>query len=66
VPFFVWAVPLLMATTIFVSGWLRMRAPVDPFVVLLAALGVSLAFEKARGAARSRGRVAAPRTPAAA
>jgi 4-amino-4-deoxy-L-arabinose transferase-like glycosyltransferase len=66
VPFFVWVVPLLMATTIFVSGWLRMRAPVDPFLVLLAALGVSLAFEKARGAARSRGRVAAPRTPAAA
>jgi hypothetical protein len=41
VPMFVWLVPLLMATSVFVIGWVRFRSPIDPFITLLAALGIA-------------------------
>jgi 4-amino-4-deoxy-L-arabinose transferase-like glycosyltransferase len=39
-PSFVWLSPLFLATVVFGGSAIRYRAPIDPFVVLLAALGV--------------------------
>jgi 4-amino-4-deoxy-L-arabinose transferase-like glycosyltransferase len=38
-PLWFWLVPLSLMTTVFVVGYLRFRAPVDPFIVILAAAG---------------------------
>ncbi|HTX30876.1 MAG TPA: glycosyltransferase family 39 protein [Solirubrobacteraceae bacterium] len=38
VPRWFWLVPLSLLTTLFVSGFIRFRAPIDPFLVMLAAL----------------------------
>lgn len=46
VPRFVWLVPLMMATTAFVGGWIRYRAPIDPFLVILAAAAIAAALTK--------------------
>ncbi len=40
VPRWFWLVPLTLLTTLFVSGFIRFRAPIDPFLVMLAALFV--------------------------
>lgn len=40
-PKWVWLVPLCLATSIFVTGFVRFRAPIDPFLVLLAALALA-------------------------
>lgn len=37
-PKWLWLVPICLATTVFVTGFIRFRAPIDPFVVMLAAL----------------------------
>ena len=39
-PGFVWLVPLLLATTVFVTSFIRFRSPLDPFLVMLAALAL--------------------------
>lgn len=40
-PLFVWLTPaLLLLSTVFIAAWTRYRIPADPFIVLLAALGV--------------------------
>jgi 4-amino-4-deoxy-L-arabinose transferase-like glycosyltransferase len=41
VPRWLWLVPLCLATSVFVSGFIRFRAPIDPFLVMLAALAVA-------------------------
>ena len=41
VPGFVWLVPVLMASSVLVIGWIRFRAPIDPFLTMLAALGIA-------------------------
>jgi 4-amino-4-deoxy-L-arabinose transferase-like glycosyltransferase len=38
VPRWFWLVPLSLLATLFVSGFIRFRAPIDPFLVLLASL----------------------------
>jgi hypothetical protein len=46
-PRWVWAVPLLMlATCVLFSATQRFRLPADPFLVMLAALGLSAALAK--------------------
>jgi hypothetical protein len=45
VPRWLWLVPLCLATSVFVTGFIRFRAPIDPFLVML----VALAFEDAFG-----------------
>ena len=41
-PRFVWAVPaLLLLTTVFIAAWTRYRIPADPFLIGLAALGLT-------------------------
>jgi 4-amino-4-deoxy-L-arabinose transferase-like glycosyltransferase len=37
-PKWFWLVPACLLTTVFVSGFIRFRAPIDPFFVMLAAL----------------------------
>jgi 4-amino-4-deoxy-L-arabinose transferase-like glycosyltransferase len=59
-PWWVWLVPLSMVATVFVVGYLRFRAPVDPFVVMLAALGAVALIDRVRG-----GEVSRRRTPSA-
>ena len=50
-PPFVWAIPLLMVVpAIPVYGLPRYRAPVDPFLVMLAAVGASALWRRARSA----------------
>jgi 4-amino-4-deoxy-L-arabinose transferase-like glycosyltransferase len=38
VPRWFWFVPILLLTSLFVSGFIRFRAPIDPFLVLLASV----------------------------
>jgi 4-amino-4-deoxy-L-arabinose transferase-like glycosyltransferase len=48
-PGWLWLVPLLLAaTTVPIVGETRMRAPIDPFLVLLAALALTHGVERAR------------------
>jgi 4-amino-4-deoxy-L-arabinose transferase-like glycosyltransferase len=44
-PLWLWLVPLCLLTSVFVSGFIRFRAPIDPFLVLLAAVFVADAHE---------------------
>jgi 4-amino-4-deoxy-L-arabinose transferase-like glycosyltransferase len=37
-PKWLWIVPACLATTVFVTGFIRFRSPIDPFLVMLAAL----------------------------
>jgi hypothetical protein len=54
-PAWVWLVPVLMLSTIAVLATNRFRAPIDPFILMLAALGLLQArswIERARGPSR--------------
>ena len=37
-PLWIWFVPLILATTLFVTSFIRFRMAIDPFLVLLAAV----------------------------
>ena len=51
-PRFLWlAVPLLIASTVFIASEPRYRAPIEPFVLLLAAAGAVRLLDLARGRA---------------
>lgn len=56
-PWWLWLVPVLLASTVFVTGFIRFRSGIDPFLVLLAALGVVHMLD--RRTARSERRTAA-------
>jgi 4-amino-4-deoxy-L-arabinose transferase-like glycosyltransferase len=45
-PRWLWVMPLCLALTIFVTGFIRFRAPIDPFLVMLAALGTAWLLER--------------------
>jgi hypothetical protein len=57
-PKWLWLVPLCLVTSIFITGFIRFRSPIDPFLVLLAAAAVAAAQE--RFGARRRRRRRAP------
>ena len=40
-PAWLWLVPVCLAATVFVTGFIRFRAGIDPFLVMLAALAVA-------------------------
>lgn len=65
VPRWLWLVPLCLATSVFVTGFIRFRAPIDPFLVMLAALAVADVMDQvtraARGGRPSGAQAAAPR-----
>lgn len=53
-PLVMWAIPVLMlASAILISGKTRYRVIADPFIIMLAALAVSAAIERARARFRS-------------
>jgi 4-amino-4-deoxy-L-arabinose transferase-like glycosyltransferase len=45
-PRWLWLIPICLGTTIFVTGFIRFRAGIDPFLVMLAALAVSALLER--------------------
>jgi 4-amino-4-deoxy-L-arabinose transferase-like glycosyltransferase len=50
VPLFVWLIPALMwASLVFLNNEPRARAPIDPFILLLAALGAVAVWGRLRG-----------------
>lgn len=62
-PLWLWLVPLSLATSVFVTGFIRFRSPIDPFLVLLAALAVpeGLAYRTRAGSrGRQRGELPPP------
>jgi len=49
-PFFLWLVPfLILVTTALVNGLPRDRLPADPFLLILAAIGLAVLYDRARG-----------------
>jgi hypothetical protein len=49
IPLWIWLVPAVMATVVFILASQRFRTPIDPFVILLAAAGVVAAYGRATG-----------------
>ena len=49
-PRWVWLVPAVMLATVLAVGYIRMRAPVDPFLAILAALGALALVDRVRAA----------------
>lgn len=49
-PKWLWLVPVCLATSVFITGFIRFRSPIDPFLVMLAALAVAAALERRPGA----------------
>ncbi len=45
-PKWLWLVPLCLLTSVFITGFIRFRSPIDPFLVLLAAAAVASAQER--------------------
>jgi 4-amino-4-deoxy-L-arabinose transferase-like glycosyltransferase len=43
-PKWLWLIPVCLATSVFVTGFIRFRSPLDPFLVLLAALAIPEGF----------------------
>jgi 4-amino-4-deoxy-L-arabinose transferase-like glycosyltransferase len=62
-PKWLWLVPLCLATTVLVTGFIRFRSSIDPFLAMLAALAVSWLLEH-RPRARPRRRDPAEPEPA--
>jgi 4-amino-4-deoxy-L-arabinose transferase-like glycosyltransferase len=52
-PRWLWVVPATMLSTVFIVGYQRFRAPVDPFVAVLAALGAVALWDRARSRRRA-------------
>jgi 4-amino-4-deoxy-L-arabinose transferase-like glycosyltransferase len=45
-PRWLWLIPVLLATTVLVTGFIRFRAGIDPFLVMLAALALAALWER--------------------
>jgi hypothetical protein len=63
-PKWLWIVPLCLLSSVFITGFIRFRAPIDPFLVLLAASAVAAGQERF-GARRRRQRAPEPALPSA-
>lgn len=48
-PKWLWLVPVCLWASVFVTSFIRFRAPIDPFLVMLAALGLVDVFELLSG-----------------
>jgi 4-amino-4-deoxy-L-arabinose transferase-like glycosyltransferase len=47
-PKWLWLIPLCLCTSVFITGFIRFRSPIDPFLAMLAALALATAFERRR------------------
>jgi 4-amino-4-deoxy-L-arabinose transferase-like glycosyltransferase len=45
-PAWMWLLPLCLASTIFVTGFIRFRSAIDPFLVMLAAQAIAAVLER--------------------
>jgi hypothetical protein len=45
-PVWLWLLAISLASTVFVTGFIRFRSPIDPFLVMLAALPVAVTVER--------------------
>ncbi|MFZ0041540.1 MAG: glycosyltransferase family 39 protein [Solirubrobacteraceae bacterium] len=64
VPRWLWLVPLCMATSVFVTGFIRFRAPIDPFLVMLIAIAADDFLDELLRLIRSVRRVRLQSAPA--
>jgi len=48
VPRWLWLVPLSMLAAVFVVGYMRFRAPIDPFIAMAAAAGATVLWRRVR------------------
>ncbi len=48
-PKWLWLVPVCLWTSVFVTGFIRFRAPIDPFLVMLGAVALVDAFDQLSG-----------------
>jgi 4-amino-4-deoxy-L-arabinose transferase-like glycosyltransferase len=61
-PRWLWLIPVCLATSVFVTGFIRFRAPIDPFLVILSALAVAGSLERrSRRSDRDGDRAEVPR-----
>ena len=51
-PWYLWLMPALLASAVFTEGLIRLRAPIDPFIVLLAACALATAYSACRSFSR--------------
>lgn len=59
-PAWLWVVPLILASTLFVTSFIRFRMGIDPFLILLAAVAVDAALRFRHDRASRRAAEAAP------
>jgi len=52
-PWYLWLMPVLLLSVVFTEGLMRLRAPIDPFLVLLAACALATLYARARPQART-------------
>jgi hypothetical protein len=45
-PAWIWLLTVGLGTTVFVTGFIRFRSPIDPFLVMLAALPIAVLLER--------------------
>jgi 4-amino-4-deoxy-L-arabinose transferase-like glycosyltransferase len=45
-PAWLWLLAICLGSTVFVTGFIRFRSPIDPFLVMLAALPIAAALER--------------------
>jgi 4-amino-4-deoxy-L-arabinose transferase-like glycosyltransferase len=45
-PKWLWLIPVCLATSVFVTGFIRFRSPIDPFLTMLAALAVAALLDR--------------------
>jgi len=64
-PLWLWFVPVLLLSTLLVTSFIRFRAAIDPFLVLLAALGVVALHDRFATRRRQRGVPAPEHDPVA-
>jgi hypothetical protein len=48
-PWYFWLIPVLFASSILIVAWMRFRAPIDPFLIMLAALALDPAWARLHG-----------------
>jgi hypothetical protein len=56
-PRWLWLIPVCLATSVFVTGFIRFRSPIDPFLVMLAAVAVAALTDRRSPLTKRRDRL---------